>query len=55
MLDVIAFILAIIIMLAVFTGIQFIGKFEFGKLVLTIYLAVNIANDLVDLLIKFLK
>lgn len=55
MLDVLAFILILIIAFAVYEGIKFIGKFEIGKIVLTIYLVVNIAGDLLDLLIKVLK
>lgn len=55
MLEVLALILTFIIALAVYKGIKFIGKFEMGKIVLTIYLVVNIAGDLLDLLIKVLK
>lgn len=59
MLNVLAFLLAflldIILILAVYKGIKFIGKFDFGKIALTIYLLVNIASDFIDLLVKVLK
>lgn len=55
MLDLLCFILAIIVILAVYKGIKFIGKFEWGKIFLTFYLVVNLASDFIDLLIKVLK
>lgn len=59
MLNVLAFLLAflldIILILAVYKGIKFIGKFEIGKIVLLIYLGVRITGDLLDLLIKILE
>ena len=55
MLDVLGFLLAIIIVLVVYKGIKFVGKFEWGKIALTIYLVVNLAGDFVDLLLKVLK
>ena len=55
MLDVLAFILGLVIAFAVYIGIKFISKFEIGKIVLTIYLVVNIAGDLLDLIIKILE
>lgn len=55
MLDVLAFLLDIILILAVYKGIKFVGKFDFGKIALTIYLVVNIASDFLYLLEKVLK
>ena len=55
MLEVLAFILLVIIAFAVYEGIKFIGRFDIGKIVLLIYLVVNLTGDLINLLIKVLK
>lgn len=55
MLDVLAFLLGLITVFAVYRGIEFIGKFELGKIALTFYLVVNIASDFLHLLEKVLK
>lgn len=59
MLNVLAFLLAflldIILILAVYKGIKFISRFEIGKSVLLIYLGVKITGDLLNLLLKVLK
>ena len=53
--DILCLLLVFVISYFVYRGIEYVCKYDLGKRLLTIYLVIKIATDLVDLLLYILE